>query len=172
MCVGRVCFPCGPHCTVIYACEWAFWVCWIFFFWLKTNPDCCTHAVVSSLSDSTACLLPLYTMALLLLHIYTSSFEKFAGVFFPFWIGSDIGRMCYVCFFCISRTYQILTSYWLVAWWVASICPRALYSVPCSTVSTMYHAVLSVLCAMQYHQYSVPCSIVIIRIMPVISALI
>ena len=48
--VAIVCFPCGPRRSLIYACEWGFWVCWKFSAAEQIKPDCChTPAVVSIL---------------------------------------------------------------------------------------------------------------------------
>ena len=48
--------PCGPCRSLIYACEWGFWVCWKLSAAEQIKPDCChTPAVVSNF-DRLHCL--------------------------------------------------------------------------------------------------------------------
>ena len=48
--VAIACVPCSPHRSLIYACEWGFWVCWKLSAAEQIKPDCChTPAVVSTL---------------------------------------------------------------------------------------------------------------------------
>ena len=46
--------PCDPHRSLVYACKWGFWVCWI-------KPDCSLRLLWSCfLTDSAACVLSFY----------------------------------------------------------------------------------------------------------------
>ena len=48
--VAIACVPCGPRRSLIYACEWGFWVCWKLSAAEQVKSDCChTPAVVSTL---------------------------------------------------------------------------------------------------------------------------
>ena len=48
--VAIACVPCSPRHSLIYACEWGFWVCWKLSAAEQIKPDCChTPAVVSNL---------------------------------------------------------------------------------------------------------------------------
>ena len=38
--VAIACVPCGPCCSLIYACAWGFWVCWKVVCFCRIKPDC------------------------------------------------------------------------------------------------------------------------------------
>ena len=57
-----MCVPCGPHCSLIYACTWGFCMCWKLSAAEQIKPDCCrTPAVVSILLTPLLVSCPLTT---------------------------------------------------------------------------------------------------------------
>ena len=56
--VAKACFPCGLHCPVICACEWAFCVCWKLSAAVQWILIAIRLLWSPFLTDSAACMLP------------------------------------------------------------------------------------------------------------------
>ena len=113
-------FPCSPRRTVIYVCEWALYVCWIFFFQLKINPDCCMLSVVSSLTDSAACLLPLHTITYSFLFCLKLVKILFCQVLVPphkfLFLSCQPGKCCCACGHNAGAARCLLILLWTPRW--------------------------------------------------------
>ena len=112
--VAIACVPCGPRRSLIYACEWGFWVCWKLSAAVAIKSDCCRPpAVVSIFTDSAACVLSFYHSTPLQIdwgspkgcsYLRNASYVIFLLFYTHFYI---------LCLFLYKTCYSTVNSSWL-----------------------------------------------------------